>query len=240
MLTALGDLVAPRHCLVCGRELTMNERHVCIFCDADMPFTHYAGMERNPMSEAFNGIIERRLSHDAPLEMYARAASLFYYNSETGYKFIPQALKYHGDFAAGKRFAAILGRELAASSLYEDVDCVIPVPLHWTRRWRRGYNQAEIIARELAKALGSPCRADILKRKRITKTQTALTVEQKAANVATAFAARLRKNPDADFRHLLLVDDVFTTGATLAACFLALRAVFPTARISAAALSSVV
>lgn len=237
MAVALGDLVAPRHCLVCGRELNPSERHICIFCDADMPFTHYARMERNPMSEAFNGIIERQTPQEAPREIFARAASLFYYNSETGYKYIPQALKYSGNIAAGRRFAAILGKELAESPLFADVDCVIPVPLHWTRRWRRGYNQAEIIAREVARAIGCGCRTNILRRKHRTRTQTTLSVDEKARNVADAFA--VRRSSDGGFSHILLVDDVFTTGATMAACFAALRKVLPDTRISAATLAVV-
>lgn len=237
MLTALGDLVAPRHCLVCGRDLKMNERHICIFCDADMPFTRYAGQEHNPMADAFNAVIERHMAPEDAHMPYSRAASLFFYNSETGYKYIPQALKYHGDFRAGRHFAALLGRELSESELFNDVDVVIPVPLHWTRRLRRGYNQAGVIGRAVAEELGCPCREDILRRTRRTRTQTALGVKEKAANVSAAFA--LRDCQD-EFRHILVVDDVFTTGATLGECQAVLRRGFPSARISVATLSSVV
>ena len=184
------------------------------------------------MADKFNDLIQRRLTSALPdvYEPYAFAAALFYYSSQAPYRRIPQALKYHGNLAAGRHFGRMLGLFLAGSSLYADVDLVIPVPLHWTRQRRRGYNQAAVIAREVAAALGVPMDARMLRRRRRTRTQTRLTVQQKVANVGDAFAVRPRRQaawqqmPEKPLRHLLLVDDVFTTGATLNACHAALRA----------------
>ena len=115
-----------------------------------------------------------------------------------------------------------LADEMIASGFYSDIDAVVPVPLHWTRRWSRGYNQAEVIGKVIASALGVPLRADILKRLRRTRTQTKLSIEGKTANVRGAFG--VRKGSDINgLSHILLVDDVFTTGATLHSCLLALR-----------------
>jgi len=123
------------------------------------------------------------------------------------------------------------------------VDIVIPVPLHWTRRWRRGYNQAEVIARGIADVLGAELRTDILRRARRTRSQVRLPVEAKASNVLGAFAlpASYAKNlVNLRARHILLVDDTFTTGATLNACRAALRQAFPLpVRISVATLAFV-
>ena len=235
-LSALLDLVLPRVCVVCGRTLLPQERHICLNCLADLPETHFATLGRNPMADKFNA----RTSGDR-YEPYAFAAALFHYSADSGYSRITQALKYHRDFGAGKYFASMLGRRLTESPLFADVGLVAPVPLHWTRRWSRGYNQAEVIARELAKALCAPCRTDLLHRCRRTMSQTRLSGEEKSANVAGAFrttkkAASLAAE-DGGIGHILLVDDVFTSGATLAECHKALRGAFgPATRISVATL----
>ena len=129
-------------------------------------------------------------SPPSPREPYAFAAALFFYNADSGYRRIPWHLKYEGGLEAGRHFARMLGERLAASAQFADVDVVIPVPLHWTRQWRRGYNQAEVIARELADVLGAELHTDILRRIRRTRSQVRLSLAGKAANVRGAFALR--------------------------------------------------
>ena len=147
----------------------------------------------------------------------------------------------------------MLGERLAASPLYGKmggadlpVDAVVPVPLHWMRRLQRGYNQAAVIGKEVADCLGVPM-LDLLVRRRRTPTQTHLDASHRLANVLGAFSLRRRIGTKASrdtglagLRHILLIDDVFTTGATLAACHAALREIFPpTVRISTATLGCV-
>lgn len=182
-------------------------------------------------------------------EPYAFAAALFFYNSSSDYRHIPWHLKYEGGLAAGSHFARMLGERLAASPQFADVDVIIPVPLHWARQWRRGYNQAEVIARELASALGAELRTDILRRSRRTRSQVRLPMAAKAANVHGAFAlARNMQGVPTGYdtkapysaAHILLVDDTFTTGSTLNACRAVLRQTFPLpTRISVATLAYV-
>ena len=149
-LSALADLFLPRVCIVCGAPLLPCEHHLCMECLADLPLTHFETLSRNPMADRLNAALpdERR---------YVYASALFFYSSSAGYDRITKALKYRSNYAAGKYFARMLGERLAASPLYSDVDVVVPVPLHWTRWWSRGYNQAAVIAREVARCLGSPC-----------------------------------------------------------------------------------
>ena len=248
---SVADLVLPRVCVVCGRTLLLRETHVCTSCAADLPRTFFAGQRDNPMAVAFNALVERELggseANGVPtgpgflpaVQPYSYAAALFFYRGDSPYSLIPQALKYDRNFGAGRHFARMLGRELAASSLFADVDAILPVPLHWLRRWRRGYNQAEVIARGIAEELiidtaasGTvPVLTRVLKRVHRTRTQTRLDAGGRYANVHSAFVAdgkalastRIPADKAGRPLHLLLVDDVFTTGATLLACERALR-----------------
>ena len=302
-IVALGDLFMPRACLACGCRLGMRERHLCLSCAADVPYTRFWMAPHNPLADRFNAVLERHRGTE-PMD-YAYAAALLYYKG--AYRSIPRALKYQGDLAAGRHYGALLGRRLAAAPHFADIDLVIPVPLHWTRLRSRGYNQAEVLARALVDAFcaalapgasaappssvserwpvaaghdegaapttvipGAPSavipgltrslpevRTDLLVRARRTRTQTRVSVDQKAQNVASAFQVPARFSPWARFvstwkgevpespaevlasaRHILLVDDTFTTGATLYACYAALRP-FTTARISIATLAAV-
>ncbi len=250
-----GDLVIPRNCLICGRPLYRNEHHLCIFCEADIPLTHHWQRTRNPMADRLNALIKEDsapaglLKEEEPqtglyrhsLGRYAYAAALFFYHGSAEYRRITQRLKYSGDIAEGRRYAALLGGYLREAGHFADVDLVIPVPLHWTRLWKRGYNQSEVIAGEISRALEAPMRTDILRRTRRTKTQTKLDVQHKALNVSGAFTINhKRESALGQSRHILVVDDVFTTGATMLACFSALSdALGPGTRLSAAALAFV-
>ena len=283
-LRAILDLFLPRECLACGCRLGLRERHLCLACAADVPYTYHWLSTHNPLADRFNSVLERHRPADERMD-YAYAAALMHYKGP--YRAIPRALKYHGDLAAGRFYGGLLGRRLASFPHFADVDLIIPVPLHWTRRRTRGYNQAEILARAIACEMQAVCRSDVLVRARRTRTQTKLTVEQKARNVASAFQvsfapsyrdassqlrhgqtphplldairhplldairhsrldairhSRLdRESPQealARARHILLVDDTFTTGATLYACYAALRP-YTSARISIATLAAV-
>ncbi len=235
---AAADLLLPRACIVCGERLNLDEKHLCLLCLADMPLTRFWERPYNPMADKFNELIQKRpddLEIFGEHEAYAYAAALFLYRSEANYRYIPYQIKYQGNLAVGKQFGRLLGKYLAAGPILRDVDTVIPVPLHWTRKWKRGYNQAEIIAEAVAKVLQVRLRTDILIRKRNTKSQVKLGVEDKRKNVDGAFCTQDVSTEG--IRHILLIDDVFTTGSTLESCFNSLRSVFPkSVRISIATL----
>lgn len=235
---ALMDILLPRTCAVCQCRLNVHENHICLRCRSDLPLTRFWSLGHNPMADRFNELLQDRMESFQP---YAHAAALFYYKEDGLYRHIPHRLKYHGDIAIGRHFGKILGREISKSELFRDADIIVPVPLHWTRKWKRGYNQAEILARSAAQEAGMQTRTDILRRVRRTKTQTRVGINDKAANVHGAFQARIKK-PDTlnGIRHVILIDDVFTSGSTALACFTALRKVFPPdVRISVATLAFV-
>lgn len=250
LIGAAIDLLIPRTCIVCGARLLSSELHICLFCAAEMPLTRFWNQSHNPMSDRFNDIIQKNLTDSEPAgsesyaypascrEPYAYATALFTYHAEAPFRHIPYSIKYKGDVRAGEYFGRMLGRRLCKEDLWNDADLIIPVPLHWARKFRRGYNQAEVIASGIASEMGIMIRSDILDRHKRTKTQTKLDIEGKARNVAGAFTAK--KTDPAEYRHIIIVDDVFTTGSTLGECFRALRFVFPpSVRISVATLGFV-
>lgn len=256
-MKAAADVLLPRVCVVCGERLLLSERHICLNCLADMPLTRFWTMEHNPMADRFNLLIQKSLEESVPdgcmennwsRERYAYAAALFIYREEGDYRKIPYQIKYHGNIPLGRYFGKILGHKLKVSELFKDVDLVMPVPLHWMRRWKRGYNQAEVLAEAVADVLGAEMDTAMLRRHRRTSTQTKLGVEEKATNVKGAFKVQAGHHEAgsennaglASVRHILLIDDVFTTGSTALACFTALRTVFPPGvRISIATLAFV-
>jgi predicted amidophosphoribosyltransferase len=258
-LKAVLDLLVPRRCIVCESALASSEKHLCQGCLDDIPHTYYWLRKFNPMADKFNALIQEELermsldgTHHYHVD-YSYATALFFYRADSDYSHISRQLKYHSNIPAGKFFGQQLGARLARAEHLADVDAVIPIPLHWTRKWSRGYNQAEVIAREVATALGVDLRADILERCRRTRTQTKLSIKDKAANVKGAFRVRPdivqssgsgTKKADAsaisDLKHLLIIDDIFTTGSTALACYSALRDTFPpSVRISIATLGFV-
>lgn len=231
----LLELLLPRRCFVCGRELLQKERFLCTGCAMDMPLTYFWTGKTNVMADKLNLKVQSIRDHlgITEYEPYIHAAALFFYRGE--YKVLTRELKYNAELPLGKYLAGILGGKLASSELFADVDIVMPVPLHWWRRYRRGYNQAEIIAVEVAKALNARLNTSSLYRRRYTKSQTRLEVGQKESNVEGAFAVR-----DGSLNqwlnayevtprqlHILLIDDVFTTGSTIAECCFALRHSLP-------------
>ncbi|MCD8313301.1 MAG: hypothetical protein LUC24_03995, partial [Bacteroidales bacterium] len=263
VLTALGDLILPRFCVVCGARLAADERFMCADCAEDIPLTYYWDLPFNPAADRLNENIQHKFDHlpagpesedsnvdgnslddnykKSQYEPYARFAALFFYSSDNGYRHICHRLKYGGDIALGRSYSRMLGERLADSTVFNNVDLVVPVPLHRSRRWKRGYNQAEVIAREVAACLNARVSPRLLVRTRRTETQTVLSIEEKKRNVAGAFAisprvlSRLghefsRRKSDNIYkvsetqtaeprakqwrpRHILIVDDVMTTGA---------------------------
>ena len=263
---ALLDFLLPRRCVVCDEVLEAEEEFLCEKCWSDLPHTYYWMLRNNPMADRFNALVQEGLEaewsastgtehdnsddrdmadvrndgHEANVsrtERYAYAAALFFYRAESDYRNITRCIKYQGRLEVGRRFGELLGEKLTGSSLFGDVDAVIPVPLHWARRWKRGYNQAEVIASGVARRLGVPMKNDILRRCRRTRTQTRLNIAEKRKNVTGAFDVSDKARSNEELKHLLIIDDVFTTGSTLMACFVALREVFPpSVRISVATL----
>lgn len=210
----LFDLCFPKICAVCGVPLNYHEQHFCLECLADMPLTYFWNMEETPAERVFWGRCRIERVH-----------SLFYYTEN--WRRPVHLLKYGGYVAVGEYLGKLLGGKIALSGRFTPIDYIVPVPLHWRKKSKRGYNQAEVISRGICEGFHSsscyPCSAKILpnllRRKSFTATQTAKDRINRWHNVSRAFELnpRCRTLPPPG-SHILLVDDVLTTGATLEAC----------------------
>jgi len=206
------DVVLPRYCVVCGQDLLKNEQCICSSCLADLPKTHFEHQSHNPMAD--------RLNEKLDGGKYSYATALFYYNGN--YVEISKALKFYRNFRTGKYFAGMLAENIRLSEHLSDIDLVTCVPLHWTRKISRGYNQAEFIARIVAKSLNVDFANTLIRQKR-TDRQAKIGGENenqnRLNNVKGAFKTRKDiQNIIKDKKHILIIDDVFTSGATLSEC----------------------
>ena len=225
-LHSLLRLLFRERCAVCDAELSACERTICTLCRATAPLTGYWTQADNP--------IWRRCRELLPVH---RASGFLFFRQGSGWQRLIHGFKYRGAWRTARTLGEWYGRELKASGLYNDVDAVIPLPLHPLKRLRRGYNQSEYIAEGIAAQLGIPVDRTSVYRRRNTAEQALRSRRERAGNVEGAFAVR---HPDRlAGRHVLLTDDVMTTGSTLLACVEAILAAAPDCRISIAALAVV-
>ena len=224
VMRALADLFFPRCCVVCGDSLRLHEKHLCTCCLAELPYTCFWKYGDNPVEAVFVG------------RTYIEfGCSLFYYTDS--YRLMVHQLKYNSNVEIGlwlgqklgKKIGEMLGEKLSGHNENGGVpiDYIVPVPLHWRKQWKRGYNQSEVIARGVVRGLEqNGCRLfslpviipGLLKRRRFTNTQTHKDKLDRWSNVCNAFEINRRPVPDLAGKHVLLIDDVLTTGATLEAC----------------------
>lgn len=192
---------------MCERLLVGGERHICLGCLADLPYSFYWSWSDNPAQS----LLREVLYVDA-------AASLLLYRSESKWKKPIHNFKYYGDKSLGRYLSALLGKRLYQSGWADRVDYIIPVPLHGLREWQRGFNQASVIAVELGKFLNKPVLCNAMARKRYTFTQTKKDREHRRKGVKGAFKVRDKYKSTIAGKRILLVDDVLTSGATLESC----------------------
>ena len=207
----LFDLLFPKICAVCGVPLNYHEQHFCLECYADMPFTHFWNVQDNPAEKVFWGRCR-----------VERVYSLFYYTNN--WRKPIHLLKYDGHIPIGKYLGRMLGQKIRIPDNSPQFDCIVPVPLHWRKLFSRGYNQSEVIAQGIREGLSGRGKSpevipNLLCRQRFASSQTSKEREQRWNSVKDAYAlnSRCRRVP-AEGAHILLVDDVLTTGATLEAC----------------------
>jgi ComF family protein len=201
----LISLLFPRLCHACGNHLLRNETVICTECYVMIPRSNYHLTNENPVAQLFWGrcLIEK-------------AAAFSFYNKGSRIRTLIHNLKYKGIKDIGIELGRIYGLSLKDSGFTQDIDIIIPVPLHPSKKRKRGFNQSEYISRGVADATGLPVEANSLFRITASDTQTKRSRYDRWTNVEGIF-----KVADPEIlkgKHILLVDDVITTGSTLESC----------------------
>ena len=206
ILTDLKDFLMPRHCVCCGNRLSKGERAVCAACWLELPYTGMEDGSSVVLDQCFWGRFD-----------VERTASMLYYRKGGKVAEWLYAMKYRGHREACIQAGRFMGKTMADSGKWNDIDFIIPVPLHRSRERLRGYNQSELMARGMSQVMGIPVCTSVLKRSHSGETQTHRSGYERWRNAEGAFSISGRTDQLAG-KHVLVVDDVLTTGATLTAC----------------------
>ena len=207
-----NDFVAlfyPRLCLACEYHIPPRDQVICISCQYQLPKTKFHLERENAFTQRFWG----RVPVDA-------GAALYHFTKSSKTQQLIHQLKYQGKRQVGIQLGQLYGKALKASPYFEKVERIIPVPLHPRKQKIRGFNQSAQFAQGLSESMQIPWSENNLIRTTMSESQTQKSRMDRFANVQAAFQVKNEK--EISGKHLLLVDDVMTTGATLEACALQL------------------
>ena len=208
-LKDLFYLFYPSICSNCSEQLLQNENVICTFCRHDLPLTNFTSYTKNKVSAIFFGRVT-----------IEKAYSLLLFRKEGITKNLIHDLKYRGNEGVGIFFGNWLGEILMKNKEFSTVDLIVPVPIHLKRKKIRGYNQVTKFGERLSTYLNIPFIEDVLVRQSSTKTQTLKARFERFNDLETKFL--VTNTTQFKGKHLLIIDDVITTGATLEACAQAL------------------
>ncbi len=198
------SLFYPRLCAGCNISLVKGEELLCLNCIADLPRTNYHLVKENPVFQQFIGRVS--IEHATSFCRFDKGGRL---------QHLLHQLKYNGNREIGHKMGLLFGYDLIESNLYGTIDAIIPVPLHPAKEKKRGFNQSAEICKGLSEAMNRPLLTGYLNRDLYTESQTRKGRFERWENVSGIFSV---KNCEViKGLHLLLVDDVITTGATLEA-----------------------
>ncbi len=203
------ELFFPRYCLVCGRKLIQGEVYLCLKCLLQMPKTNHHLQQDNPLEQLFIGRVK-----------IERACAFIEFKKGSPYQKLVHELKYHGKKDLGVYLGRLFGTSLKDDPILTKADFICPVPLHPRKERKRGYNQSYQLASGIAEMLHIPANQSNLVKLENTGSQTKKNRWERWQNVDGLFLVK-----DPEFfanKHIILVDDVATTGATLEACAKAL------------------
>ena len=185
--------------------MSQGEEVLCVRCQADLPRVRTISFEENDIARIFWGLV--------PIE---KGISFFHYTPHSPHSRILFELKYHNHPEVGKTMGRMMAEELKATNFFNGIDLIVPIPLSRKKERQRGYNQSDWIAWGISEATGIPTDTTSVVRTKSNPSQTPLDHRQRRENVRDIFAVRHPGNLEG--RHILLVDDVITTGATMLSC----------------------
>lgn len=204
----LGDFAAllyPDLCAACGHNLYKGEQVLCLQCLHQLPYTQFHEHPDNPL--------ERILWGRATLKA---ATALLFFKKSTRVQQVLHQLKYNGNQEVGIKMGQLMAKQLLLSTRFATLDAIVPVPLHKDKEAKRGYNQSACFAEGIAQILQIPLLTENLVRVSANSSQTRKNRYERFLNTEDLF--QVQRPDELNGRHLLLVDDVVTTGATLEAC----------------------
>ncbi len=218
MLNDFIDLFYPRVCMACENGLLKHEQTICNHCEYKLPKTNYHLWDDNPLAKLFWG----------RLPVYG-VASYYFYQKGGAIQNLLHNLKYYDGKTIGNTIGNWFGKELSAAEAYQNIDVIVPVPLHPKKQRMRGFNQSEVFGEGLSQAMNIPLEPHALKRTIFTQSQTKKDKNERWNNVANVF--EVQKLHTINHKSILLIDDVMTTGATLEASARSILAQSPDSKI---------
>lgn len=202
----LDHLIFPEMCMVCFTEFCASyDNPLCMTCAINMPYTDHFKKKQNAAAPKFWGRIP-----------CVDVASMINFYPHTDIRKMIHALKYQGNKEIGYQLGVLMGKRALASPFFAEIDLIVAIPLHPSKELKRGYNQSEWIAKGVSEILNVKVRSDVIIKHTNTKSQTKMGRIERVKNVYSSF--QLIDKEGIQGRHVLIIDDVLTTGATIEAC----------------------
>lgn len=199
------ELFYPESCVFCQRPLLVSGTVLCHVCLSDLPFCRFSEFESNRAEVLFHGRADIQA-----------VASLLYFRKKSVTQHLMHDLKYRGREDIGRLLGRMLADEMRSSGRFDTLDLVLPVPLHPAKKRKRGYNQVAEFGRCLSNTLDLPYCEDVLKRGRNGRSQTSKGRADRIRSLENVFY--VGSSNELENKHILIVDDIITSGSTLETC----------------------
>lgn len=216
----ISHLIYPNTCLICNQETPNKKIHICHLCETELHHTHFENyLEVTKLDKLFWG----RVNIDATY-------SLLHYEKENSTQEILHRIKYENKKNLAREMGIRIGKQILKIKKFNELDCLIPIPLHKKKEYLRGYNQSLLISEGISQITKTPCLENALTRIKHSESQTKKGRFKRWENVQQTF--KIDKISLNNYKHIALIDDVVTTGATLEACVQEIKNNYPELKIS--------